>query len=253
MMRLLALVLLGASLAAQAVTMPDEVRFGAAFAVVVESPGRFEPASLAPLVVEVLEREPNGAGERVRLRARCYELGEVTLPVQPPRTLAVRTSLPDPPGELEWPANGYELGGAPPSRWLIMGLTAMAIVFAYASWRWLARRFAPAAEVEADVVVGFDAAAALRALEVGDGDAESFFLRLKAIVRQHCADRFGLPADVRTSEELLVALPRLRERLSPCLSDCDLALFGPLPPVDEARERSRTSALAFVHATEGER
>ncbi|MFN3240196.1 MAG: hypothetical protein ACE37K_01645 [Planctomycetota bacterium] len=231
-------------------TMPEQVRFGDAFEVVVESERAFDEATLLPLEVEVVERRPSGAGEVVRLRARCYELGEVTLPLDPPRTLAVATSLPQPPGELEWPANGYQLVGAPPSRWLIAGLTALTIVFGYGWWRWFARRLAAKAEPTAAPVRSWSAVAALQALEVGDGDADAFFLRLKAIVRRHCAERFGMPADVRTSEELLVALPRLRERLSPCLQGCDLALFGPLPPAAEARERSRGHALAFVQASE---
>lgn len=248
---LAAALLLLAGARAQQVTLPEEVRFGAAFEVVVESDGGFDPAQLAPLAVEVVERSANsGGGERLRLRARCYELGDVTLSLDPPRTLRVASALPEPAGELEWPADGYQLGGVPPSRWLIAGLTALVIVSGYAWWRWLARRLAKVETAEARPRSTWSAAAELRALEVAEGDLEGFFVQLKAIVRRHCAERFGLPAEVRTSEELQAALPRLSEQLTPCLQDVDLALFSQVPLERDGPERSRTRALAFVQQTE---
>ncbi len=239
---------LASALAAQQVQLPAAVRFGAAFEVIVDARGRFDPARLAPLSVEVVAREPTADGERLRLRARCYELGAVELALEPPRTLQVETALPDPPGELEWPADGYELPRAATSPWLVAGLSLLALVGAYAALRRARARGVPAQPASA--TPAWSAAAALRALEAAEGDEQAFFSALKGIVRRHCAEHLGVASDARTSEELLAALPRAREPLDPCLRCCDLALFSQLPDRLGSVEPSRARALRFVEATE---
>lgn len=235
---------------AQQVTAPAEVAFGAAFEVVVEAEGAFDVAALAPLEVEVVARERAGGRERLRLRARCYELGAVTLAVTPPVTLQVASSLPTPPGELEWPRDGYARAFSAPPRWLIALGTAGVIIGVYLGWRRLARPTVSAASEPPPI---WDAAAALRALEVAGADAEQALLQVKAILRRYCAERFGVPAEVRTSEELLLALPGGHETLRPCLQDIDFALFGELPAADDGPARSRDRALVFVAEVEGGR
>lgn len=242
--------LLACGLVAQAVELPAEVRFGEAFEVVVDARGAFDPAQLAPLEVEVLSRVGTAGGERLRLRARCYVPGQVELALDPPRTLTVQSVLVDQPVALEWPSDGYALAEEPASPWLLAGLSALGALAAFAAWRRVAARAAPAAPAQA--APAWSAAAALRALDGGEDDLDAFFLELKAIVRRHCAERFGLPAEVRTSEELLRALPRAREPLRPCLTLCDVALFSRLPDRHAETERSRAHALRFVEATEAE-
>lgn len=246
---LVALSLAGAAIG-QRITAPSEVRFGAAFELQVEAEGDFDAAALTPLVVDVLERTRSVGGERVRLRARCYELGEVRLGGQPPLTLRVTSALPAPPGELEWPTNGYGLEAPTTSRWLVAGMTAALVVAVYLVSR--RRRVADALR-PADEGQRWSAAAALRDLDVRREDPVAVLLAVKAILRRHVRERFDVPAEVRTSEELLVALPMAGEALRPCLSDIDLALFSRLPAVAGGPTRSRDRALAFVQATEVKR
>ena len=236
---------------AQRLTAPAEVRFGEPFEALFEAEGAFDPAALQPLEVEVLERLPSAAGERVRLRARCFELGEVTLATAPPFTLDVTSALPTPPGELEWPANGYEAAAAPPPRWVVAGLTALLIVAVYGSWRRLrALRAARGAGASEEAAPAWSAAAALRALEVGAADPEAVLLQVKAILRRFLAQRFELAAEVRTSEELLAALPAADSALRPCLRVIDLGLFSALPANEEDPARTRALALTFVESLE---
>lgn len=240
---------LAAAAVGQRITAPAEVRFGAAFEVSVEVRGAFDPAALAPLEVEVLERRATGRGERVRLRARCYELGEVQLAGEPGVRLQVQSALPTPPGELEWPADGYEAAASSSSRLQVAGWTALLIVCAFAAWR----RLVPARAAAPDAVDAprWSAAAALRDLDVAAADREAVLLRVKAILRRHLAERFGVPADVRTSEELLGLVPAADAGLRPCLRDIDVALFSPGPAAEDAPARSRERALTFVERTEG--
>lgn len=239
---------LSAALAAQEVSLPSEVVFGAPFEVVVTGSSPFDPSTLSPLEVEIVERTALGDRERVRLRARCYELGERTLSLSPPRTLRVVTALPTPPGDLEWPSDGYEVSADRALRWWVAGLTALAIIGVYAGWRWLVRRgaIAPAGAL----ATTWSAAAAIDALPQSSGVDAAWFGLLKSILRRHCRERFGVNADVRTSEELLSVTPHAQGDLSVCLQGIDMALFSQLAPPSDGAARARERALAFVRATE---
>ncbi|MEC8252152.1 MAG: hypothetical protein VX044_02990 [Planctomycetota bacterium] len=239
---------LAAALTAQDVSLPAEVTFGAAFEVSVTSAVPFDVGALAPLEVEVLERSALASGERVRIRARCYELGELTLPLSPPQTLRVVSSLPAPPGNLEWPSPGYEVMVTAGGRWWIAGLTAASVIGAYLAWRWAAAR-AQVASV-GDTADAWSAAAAIGGLPKFGPDAAAWFGQLKSILRRHCRERFGVPAEARTSEELLATAPHAAREFAACLEGIDVALFGPLPATGEAAASSRELALAFVRATE---
>ena len=85
--------------------------------------------------------------------------------------------------------------------------------------------------------------------------ADAFYARLKAILRKHCAARFHLPAEVRTSEELLRALPKALPTLQPCLMTCDVVLFGGAAADDSrqdpaTRDGARDHAIQFVESTQ---
>ena len=249
---LLAALSVAAAALGQRITAPAEVTFGAAFEVQVEVEGAFDATALRPLVVEVLERGRWAGGERVRLRARCYELGEVALPGTPPHALRVTTSLPTPAGELEWPSSGYEAARPATSPLLsaaLVAFAALALGAGFFGWR-RSRRGAAAARVEPGGA--WSAAAALRAVDVSQADVEAVLLQVKAILRRHLAERFGLPARVRTSEELLLLVPQEEPALRLCLQDIDLALFSQLPAAAGGPRSARDRALRFVEAA-GER
>lgn len=260
--------LLAVAIPAQGVQLPDEpIVFGQPFELVVTAAPGFDAARLTPLVVELLDRSEAGAGSAVRYRyeARCYEVGDVTLAIEPPVSFAVATSLPDPAGELEWPGDGWLVEPEKQSAWWPLWLGA-ALVAGSGAW-FLRRRWNEDAAPEAvpASVPTWDAAAALRELAMPTGDGyEAFYRELKAIVRRHCVARFEVPAEVRTSEELLSVLPDAGDRLQPCLSTCDLALFGGSlfgrqPFVGglaggsdsggQPHRHARDHAIAFVEAT----
>ncbi len=246
--RVVVAAMLAAAVTAQEVTMPEEVVFGASFELSVVSSTPFDPATLAPLVVEVLARERRGGGERLRLRARCYETGDVSLSLRPPRVLRVTTTLPDPAGPLEWPSDGYDLGAAGPSRWLLASVTSASMIAVYLGWLWRRRRSSAGARAAQESP--WSASSALASVQPDRLGQEAALAELKAIVRRFCGQRYGLRAEFRTSEELVGALNSRRDELSPCLIGIDHALFGPSPIAPELFERSRALAIAFVEAAE---
>lgn len=251
---LVAAVFLGV-LPAQTLTLPSApIVFGEAFELTITTAQPFDEARLLPLTVELLSRTPQGKAEQLRFRARCYELGQVILSLEPPQTLQVASCLPDPVGELEWPGDGWQLAPSEGSMWLLWGSFALVVA---AACIWLRRRQTPieAPAVLAAAVPQWDALAALREL-AGDGATDdAYYQQLKAIVRKHCAVRFHLPADVRTSEELLQALPKAQPTLQPCLRTCDTVLFGGAAAADilqdvATRDGARDHAIQFVETTQ---
>jgi hypothetical protein len=206
----------------------------------------FDEQHLLPLVVERLG-SPGGPAAPRRFRARCYVPGEVTLALDPTLRLVVATSLPEPPGELEWPGDGWPL---PERRWpaaLWLALVALAALAAIV-WARLLRRTAPtSATPKPDA--SWSALAALAALPA-TGDPERFHAQLKSILRRHCRERYAVRAFVRTSEELVASVPRGAGELQHCLGACDLVLFGGARPAAAAADAVHATARAFVAATE---
>ncbi|MFK7742812.1 MAG: hypothetical protein AB8H80_21050 [Planctomycetota bacterium] len=162
---------------------------------------------------------------------------------------------------LEWPNDGYDLPGAARDdagrvrRWLAIA-AGLLVVFG----TWFRRRRAnkhrrankqPAA-IATTAAASFDGRGAIEQLArpTSEADAARYCLELKAIVRRVLAARYDVPADVRTSEELVAAAPlpdAVRGSLPPCLLPCDAVLFGPpesagLSQVDSLRD----AALVIV-------
>lgn len=251
----LAVLWLVGSLPAQQWTLPSApVVFGQAFEFTIVVASGFDDAQLLPLQVELLSRTARGGQEERRYRARCYEVGEVILAVDPPQKLTVATSLPDPPGALEWPSDGWEPQAEASSRWWLYALAALVGVSAVVLLR---RRTQPAdvPVVATSAAETWDALAALEELNQSQIVPAAYYLQLKAIVRKHCATRFHLPAEVRTSEELMSALPAAKQALQPCLQTCDMVLFGgaaaePMMLDDSRRVGAHDHALQFVKATQ---
>ena len=238
------------------VQLPAEpVVFGQAFELSVWTSSRaaFDVALLSPLEVELVAVEPQaGSVTHRRYRARCYAVGTVALACDPAVELVVNSALPQPAGELEWPGDGWRTAAESSGGWhwaIIAGVAALGAIAI------VGRRRRPPARVarRATTTVPFDAVAALRALQIGDGPQPGtrFCAELKAIVRRHCAQRLSLPAHVRTSEELVgAARPPARGELAPCLRACDLVLFGNAPFAAELPEELRRRAIAFVRTME---
>jgi len=224
--------------------------FGAAFELEVErSPaavaaGDFDERTLQPLVVELLaQRATADGGELRRYRARCFRTGAVQVGGL---ALELRSSLPEPAGPLEWPGPLRSLptrtGWVP---WLVVGAVAGLGLVA-----WRRRRSSPErAAVPAPVANTVDVAAALAALPPPDDlDAVEFQRRLKALLRTHCAQRFGLLADTATSEELRRAVGD-PATLQQALLVADSVLFGAQRPAAAVQALAQAAALAFVRAT----
>jgi len=246
-------VVLSAWSPAQAVRVaPERLVFGEIFELTVTAAEPFDIARLRPLQVELVSRTPRGELNELRFRARCYQLGAVTLPLDPPHTLQIASCLPDAASALEWPADGWLLERSSSWPWLMFGL----LLLLGSAGIWWRRRSQAAEQVPTREPrePAWDALAALGELGDGEQPGDAFFLQLKAIVRRHCAERFHLPAAVRTSEELLQALPRVRPLLQPCLTTCDVVLFGGAVGEDRrldpaARSGARDQAVRFVETT----
>jgi hypothetical protein len=151
---------------------------------------------------------------------------------------------------LEWPGDVRDLaapgGGALP---VVLVLLAVAVTL-LAGARARARRPAGAAPRPA---AGPPVLQRLRALALPapGADPTPYYLELKALLRAHCRERFGIAAEAATSEELLRLVPPLARARGAGLPACDAVLFAAARP-DERRQRAdRDELAAFVAATGG--
>ncbi|MCU0864203.1 MAG: hypothetical protein MUC36_10450 [Planctomycetes bacterium] len=225
------------------------LRFGSAFELEVErtpaavAAGAFDERLLQPLVVELLASRARGdGGEQRRYRARCFRTGAVALF---DLAFEVKTSLPEPAGELEWPG---PLRPLPAERhWLLWAIAGGALALGGLWWR--RRAAAPIAAATQPPAPAADFAAALAALPLpGAADPTAFHERLKALLRAHCAQCGARSTVAATSEQLRASLgdpPPLRQ----ALQIADGVLFAALRPADEVHEAARAAAIAFVRAT----
>ena len=252
---------------------PQGVSFGEPFMVTVErlwaltEPEPFDDKALAPLSVQLEDVvQLGGSGhpwtpikERRRYRARAYVVGEVRIPpIQfrhrdvvatcTPTPFVVRSVLPEPPGDIEWPGDIREWPQRDRWHWWLAVLLAALLA---GVWWW--RRPVPAA-VEPQRILGPPvhelALAQLRALTPPPGAAVgAFYAALAEIVRVHTQRRFSLPAHVRTSHEIIAAVRLGTAPLQRCLLACDLVKFGAFQPAQEAHAVALQQAEAFVMAT----
>lgn len=283
---MVALFAIGAVVRAQAVTPsidvafelpPHGVSFGEPFAVTVQRTwtggGELEPfdaKALAPLSVLLEEAvslpapTPSTGAERRRYGARAYVVGEVRIPAIEfrhggkvatctPAPLAVRSVLPEPPGDIEWPGDAREWPRSGSWHWWLAAL--LAALFG-GVWWW--RRPAPAA-VEPERVreppaheVALAQLGALALPGQHDAAVDAFYVALAEIVRSHTQRRFSVPAPVRTSLEIIAAVRIGVAPLQRCLVACDLVKFGAFRPAREQHAVALQQAEAFVMATIGE-
>jgi hypothetical protein len=252
--RALPLVWLAAStLSAQAPRLRAELpagglTFGQPFALELELPPPvagappFDERQLQPLVVELLAQQPTAAGgERRRYRARCLRSGEVAVF---DLRLQVRSSLPEPPGELEWPGSMRALPVAASRWWWLAGA---GLVLVPVALRW--RRPRPAPSTPPTPAPAADHAALLAALPLpGDGDPVPFHQQLKQLLRDHCEANLGVRAGAATSEELGRALQQPPALLQ-ALVVADGVLFAARRPAAAEHAAARAAAVQFVQRT----
>lgn len=255
------------------------VAFGAPFALVVErqwpdgwTPQPFDDGVLAPLLVEAptvdVERGDGGRWtERRRYTARATAVGALVGKAWPVRfrgpdgdvrqleavlpPLRVTSVLPTPPGDVEW---AFDVRDEPWRRGWLWAAVALCALGLGGLW-WRGRRALPVPGVAAPPPAGEPAphAAALAALRAlaspGDADRASiaaFYGELARIVREYAGARFGVPALVRTSEELGVAVSVGRVPLAECLAACDLVKFAAARPAPAAHAAAHAAACRFV-------
>jgi hypothetical protein len=254
---------------------PHGVSFGEPFAVTVQrswaggEPAPFDDKALAPLSVQLEEAVPlpasgdsgTHAGERRRYRARAFMVGEVRIPAIEfrhrgevatctPAPFVVKSVLPEPPGEMEWPGDLRQWPRRGSWHWWVAALVAALLG---GVWWW--RRPAPAAAEPERVrqppahELTFAELAALALPDQHDVAVDAFYAALAEIVRGHTQRRFSLPAQVRTSQEIVAAVPIGTTPLQRCLLACDVVKFGALRPAREAHALARQQAEAFVMAT----
>ena len=245
---------------------PHGVSFGEPFAVAVQrswpsggEPEAFDDKALAPLSVQLEEAVSLPAGERRRYRARAYVVGEVRIPVIEfrhggkvatctPAPFAVRSVLPEPPGDIEWPGDALPW---PQRRSWHWWLAAVLAALLGGAWWW--RRGVPSAKAPVHVPTPPAHERTLAELEAlalpADAAAPAFYAALAEIVRGHVQRRFALPAPVRTSQEIIAAVRLGKAPLQRCLLACDLVKFGAFRPGQEQHAVALQQAEAFVTAT----
>jgi len=278
---MLAVLMSGTTLQAQRVIVDTPDRgavFGEPFELSVlrawprdHDPQPFDPAELAPLELREIEVSMVASGaeliERRRFEAVVFEAGEIVFAPYELRTrdpggrehvaefavdaLMVRSSLPEPPGGIEWPGDVRELQKA-----RIWPLVVAALALLGLSGLGLLRKLRPAVAPPV-VPVGPTAAELARqeidALELPGSDRErleAYYLALAVVVRRFAKRRLGVRAFVFTSEELIAVVPVGGDPLQQCLFACDLVKFAAARPEQAADAEARARALAFVDANE---
>lgn len=224
-----------------------------------EAPLELDGKQLAPLHVETIVREAVDGAITWRATVRSYVAGELVLaPVvlqfpraggakavaSAPLVLAIASSLPKPPGELEWPGDVRERPrGVGPWPWLGLAVVALGTM----AW-WRRRSAAPqAAVVVTPATTPDDLAARLRELPLPTDRAAlvPFCQQVKSLLRQHVHVQHRVAADVATSEELC-RLPRVGAALQPCLQVVDRVLFAAAEPAPVVLQELRDAAVRCV-------
>ena len=261
------------------------IRFGAPFVLRCErqwpdgwTAQALDEAAWAPLLVEVVHAEvtrtaTGGYVERREYRARAAARGELPAQelvlrwrdargteqtatmVRP--ALRVLSVLPEPPGDLEWAGSVRDLPVASFWWWWLTGAAVALVGLRFVRQR---RGAQPASHVAssgaaaAPVSVAHEILAALAALPRPSADASSalvaaFYVAQKALLRDYLARGAGVPAFVRSSEELLRIAPGGVAVLGAYLRACDAVLFAGGQPGPAEHETAHGLAVQFVRDT----
>jgi hypothetical protein len=140
--------------------------------------------------------------------------------------------------------------------WLALGLLTALAALAAVWWR---RRQQPASgALQPADALALAELEQLRSL-IDQDRVEDFHVRLAEVLRQYLAARFGLPAPVQTTEELLAAIlaagePMLarRQLVGALLGQCDLVKFARHRPARDDMQAALAAAMSFVQQTGAE-
>lgn len=237
----------------------QEVELGRAFPLTVvrtwsraQAPAAWNDEALAPLEVRLLEVARREDDRRVEETRRylgyAFTLTDVSLPGL---ELRVRRSLdPEAPGPAELPGEPLPEPSFPWS-WAVVGVALLAAFVLL-----LRRRRAPAATAApAPAPVPPPPGPHVRALKrlarlrarhpQGRDETQAYYIEASGLVRDYVAERFALPADVMTTEQLVAHQAPLSRVLAPC----DLVKFARHAPTATEREQLLDAAESYVRET----
>ena len=236
-----------------------EVELGKAFPLTVvrtwrrgRTPAAWDDEALAPLAVRLLETTHRENDRRVeetrRYRGYAFSLTDVRVPGL---ELRVKRALdPATPGPAELPGEPLP---EPSSRWswAVVGAALLA-AFVLLLRR---RRPPPAVAAPAPASAPPPPGPHVRALErlarlrrqqpQGREEISAYYVEASGLVRDYVAERFDVPADVMTTEQLI----ELQAPLARVLPDCDLVKFARHAPDPSERERLLDAAESYVRET----
>ena len=238
-------------------------------------PSPWDDGVLSPLVVragEVTRREDRLRVEETRtFRGHAFTLQDVTIPPVlfvgrsiggsgklVTRSAAVPLTVmpvldPKAPGPPELPDAPQPRRPAWPMV-LLASLLTLGLAGVYVRRR-LARRspYAPRDEPESGRSPEEHALSQLEALRAAspatDEERRTDLAAVAAVIRAYVAERFSIPTEVRTSEELVASASVARQdMLRGVLAPCDLVKFAAHMPSDAERAHGIEQAAAFVRA-----
>jgi hypothetical protein len=159
------------------------------------------------------------------------------------------------PRDIAPPVALPELGLLLPS-WLALGLLTALAALAAIWWR---RRQQPASgALQPADALALAELEQLRSL-IDQDRVEDFHIRRAEVLRRYLAARFGLPAPVQTTEELLAAtlaagepMVARRQLVGALLSQCDLVKFARHCPARDDMQAALAAATSFVQQTGAE-
>jgi hypothetical protein len=233
-------------------------------------PEAWSDRALAPLVVRLEEAAHREDGarveERLRYRAHAFTPGPLTLAgvklaahsasgeeravfAEPARLRVLTTVDPAAPGPPELPDGPL----AEPRPWWVRIAAGLALLAAAAFAVARARRRPPPPSPESPARAtprdrALLALARIRARPAPDLHArQEDFAEAAAVLREFVAERFGLPAAQRTTEEILAGAPS--EALAALLRAADRVKFAAAKPGEAERRALLDGADAYVSRT----
>ncbi len=236
-----------------------EVELGKAFPLTVvrtwsrgQEPAAWSDEALAPLEVRLLEVAHREDDRRVEETRRylgyAFTLTDVSVPGL---ELTVKRALdPEAPGPAELPGEPLP---EPTSPWSwALGGAALLAAFVLLLRR---RRSPPATAAPAPAPEPPPPGPHARALErlarlraqhpQGRDETQAYYVEASGLIRDYVAERFTLPADVMTTEQLV----EHQAPLSRVLPPCDLVKFARHAPTATEREQLLDAAESYVRET----
>jgi hypothetical protein len=138
--------------------------------------------------------------------------------------------------------------------WLALGLLIALAALVALWWRQRGQR-SPSALLQPPDALAFADLEQLQPL-VDQDRVEEFYIQLADVLRRYLAARFGLPAPVQTTEQLLAAtlvagepIVACRQLVGALLGQCDLVKFALQRPGRDAMQAALTGAMRLVQQT----